>query len=226
MYAHAMKLQWLLMPWLARSFLPAYLVQRRPIAASLLEDAVAFAEAGDVFPASRDGLEVATFAGGCFWGLQLAFEREPGVVESVVGYTQGDAARPTYAAVCAEETGHTEGVLVAFAPDVVSFARLASVLFDVVGDPSQLNRVGRDRGTNYRTGMYAHSDDQLSAAEEAFVVENNQWKSSGRPVVTEVKNAAVFWPAEEIHQRYLENGDRFGRPQSAAKGCADEIRYG
>ena len=115
----------------------------------------------------------------------------------------------------------------AFAPDVVSFACLASVLFDVVGDPTQLNRVGRDRGTNYRTGMYAHSDAQMLQAEEAHAVEDRQWKSSGRPVVTEVKNAAMFWPAEEIHQRYLENGGRFGRPQSAAKGCADEIRcYG
>ena len=75
--------------------------------------------------------------------------------------------------------------------------------------------------------MYCHSDAQLRDAEEALAVEDRCWQSSGRPVVTEVKRAAVFWPAEAVHQRYLENGGRFGRPQSAAKGCADEIRcYG
>ena len=196
------------------------------MASSLREDAEAYAEAGGVFPATRDGLAAATFAGGCFWGLQLALDREPGVVDSVVGYTHGDVARPTYAAVCDESTGHTEAVLCVYDPSRVAFARLATVLFDVVGDPTTLNRVGRDRGTNYRTGIYAHSDDQLRLAEEAHAAEDRSWKSSGRTVVTEVKRAAIFWPAEAVHQRYLENG-RFGRPQSAAKGCTDEIRcYG
>ncbi|KAH8045486.1 peptide-methionine (S)-S-oxide reductase [Aureococcus anophagefferens] len=109
---------------------------------------------------------------------QLAFDREPGVVDSVVGY-----ARPRRAAdvadVCDETTGHTEAVLVKYSPEIVSFARLAAVLFDVVGDPTTLNRVGRDRGTNYRTGMYCHSDAQLRDAEEAFDVEDRSWQSSG-----------------------------------------------
>ena len=213
---------------LARGFLRQQVRRPAPIAASLCDDAAALAEAGAVFPATtHDGLAVATFGGGCFWGLQLAFDREPGVVDSVVGYTHGHAERPTYADVCDETTGHTEAVLVKYSPEIVSFARLAAVLFDVVGDPTTLNRVGRDRGTNYRTGMYCHSDAQLRDAEEAFDVEDRCWQSSGRKVVTEVKRAAVFWPAEPVHQRYLENGGRFGRPQSAAKGCADEIRcYG
>ncbi|KAH8062984.1 peptide-methionine (S)-S-oxide reductase [Aureococcus anophagefferens] len=187
-----------------------------------------YAEAGKPFPSTtHDGLAVATFGGGCFWGLQLAFDREPGVVDFDRRLPRTPRRRPTSADVCDETTGHTEAVLVKYSPEIVSFARLAAVLFDVVGDPTTLNRVGRDRGTNYRTGMYCHSDAQLRDAEEAFDVEDRSWQSSGRKVVTEVKRAAVFWPAEAVHQRYLENGGRCGRPQSAARGCTDEIRcYG
>ena len=101
------------------------------------------------------------------------------------------------------------------------------VFFDVVDDPTTLNRVGSDRGTQYRTGLYFHSAEQERAAREAFERESAAWKSSGRAVVTEVGPAAVFWPAEPAHQNYLARGGRFGRPQSAAKGCVDPIRcYG
>ena len=174
-----------------------------------------------------DGAAVATFAGGCFWGLQLALDREPGVVDSCVGYTQGGQAHPTYAEVCAGTTGHAEAVLVAYRAQSVTYARLAEVFFDVVDDPTTLNRVGSDRGTQYRTGLYFHSAEQERAAREAFERESAAWKSSGRAVVTEVGPAAVFWPAEPAHQNYLARGGRFGRPQSAAKGCVDPIRcYG
>ena len=180
-------------------------------------------------PATReaDGAAVATFAGGCFWGLELAFQREPGVVDSCVGYTQGSAAHPTYAQVCEGTTGHTEAVLVAYDALSVPYSRLAQLFFDVVDDPTTLNRVGSDRGTQYRTGMYFHSSTQERAAREAFERESAAWKTSGRAVVTEVAPAAVFWPAEAAHQSYLARGGRFGRPQSAAKGCSDPIRcYG
>mmetsp|Transcript_37206 Transcript_37206/g.43287 ORF Transcript_37206/g.43287 Transcript_37206/m.43287 type:complete len:273 (-) Transcript_37206:393-1211(-) len=169
----------------------------------------------------------ATFAGGCFWGIQLAFDREPGVLATCVGYTQGnpDSKYPTYSAVCTEETGHTEACLVSFDPALVSYAHLAELMFDRVQDPTMLNRVGRDRGTQYRTGLYAHSEDQLLDAQTAFERENRTW--FGREVVTEVKLAGPFWPAEEVHQRYLEKGGRFGRPQSPEKNSKDEIRcYG
>ena len=169
----------------------------------------------------------ATFAGGCFWGIQLAYDREPGVLATCVGYTQGNpiSTYPTYSAVCTEETGHAEACLVAFDPTIVSYSHLANLMFDRIPDPTMLNRVGKDRGTQYRTGLYAHSDEQLVEAQAAFEKEDRTW--FGRQVVTEVKRAGPFWPAEEEHQRYLEKGGRFGRPQSSEKGSKDEIRcYG
>jgi peptide-methionine (S)-S-oxide reductase len=172
---------------------------------------------------------VATFAGGCFWGLELAYQREPGVLATCVGYTQGDTTEyyPTYRQVCSEETGHTEAILLVFDSTKVTYKRLADILFDRIPDPTMLNRVGKDRGTQYRTGMYAHSIEQLHEAQTAFERENRSWMISGRPVVTEVNMAGVFWPAEEPHQRYLEKGGRFGRPQSTEKGATEDIRcYG
>ena len=170
----------------------------------------------------------ATFAGGCFWGIQLAYDREPGVLATCVGYTQGNSHThpyPTYSAVSTEETGHTEACLVAYDPALVSYARLAEIMFDRIPDPTMLNRVGRDRGTQYRTGLYAHSEEQLVEAKLAFDKENRTW--FGRDVVTEVKLAGTFWPAEELHHAYLAKGGRFGRPQSSQKGSTDEIRcYG
>ena len=174
-----------------------------------------------------DGATVATFAGGCFYGIELAFQREPGVVAVCVGYTQGDMDYPTYANVCSEESGHTEACLVVFDPAIVTYAHLANLLFDRIPDPTMLNRVGRDRGTQYRTGMYAHSAEQLVQAQTAWDRENRSWMTSGRPVVTEVALAQAFWPAEEQLQRYLEKGGRFNRPQSTNKGETQEIRcYG
>lgn len=148
--------------------------------------------------------EAATFAGGCFWGVQLAYDNEPGVIASCVGYTQGHAMFPSYAEVCAEETSHTEACLVVFDPEIVAYARLAEVMFGIIPDPRMLNRVGKDRGTQYRTGLYAHSDHQLLQSQEAYDKENRMWKTSGRTVMTEVKMAQPFWPAEEEHQSYLE----------------------
>jgi peptide-methionine (S)-S-oxide reductase len=174
-----------------------------------------------------DGASVATFAGGCMWGIELAYQREPGVLATCVGYTQGDTEYPTYTNVCSEESGHTEACLVVFDPTQVTYPKLSNLLFDRIPDPTMLNRVGRDRGTQYRTGMYAHSADQLVQAQTAFDRENRTWMTSGRPVVTEVAPAQAFWPAEEEHQRYLEKGGRFGRPQSTEKGDPEEIRcYG
>ena len=89
----------------------------------------------------------------------MAFQRTPGVLATCVGYTQGHAPCPSYAEVCSEASGHTEAVLVLFDASVVAYARLAETLFDVVGDPTQLNRVGRDRGPQYRTGLYFHSSE-------------------------------------------------------------------
>ena len=197
----------------------------------LAKASISYCKGGRIIPATIDDGKisgtVACFAGGCFWGLELAYQRQLGVLATCVGYTQGTTEYPSYKEVCSEETGHTEAVLVVFDPEVVSYAKLADLLFDRIPDPTMLNRVGRDRGTQYRTGMYAHSEEQLVQAQTAFDRENQTWKTSGRPIVTEVKSADVFWPAEEVHQTYLVKGGRFGRPQSAEKGTLDEIRcYG
>jgi peptide-methionine (S)-S-oxide reductase len=197
------------------------------IVSPLAQTALRHAEQGEPVPERLNDATVATFAGGCFWGLELACQREPGILGTCVGYTQGYTSYPAYGQVCQEETGHTEAVLLVYDPSQITYARLAGLLFDRIPDPTMLNRVGRDRGTQYRTGMYAHSETQLADAQMAFDRENRSWKISGRPVVTEVKMATPFWPAEEPHQHYLEKGGRFGRPQSAAKGELEEIRcYG
>ena len=169
-------------------------------------------------------VRLAAFAGGCFWGLELAYQRTPGVLSTCVGYTQGQLVYPSYSDVCTGETGHTEAVLIMYDAAKVSYGFLAELLFDRIGDPTQLNRVGSDRGTQYRTGLYFHSREQEAAARTAFEREDKSWRSSGRPVVTEVHQATVFWPAEERHQRFLQKGNgRSGRPQSAAKGVTEDI---
>ena len=224
------------------------------VEASLVEHAASFAESGVVLPelfddaahcdrltpsalasttalmrqfAGRD-VRFSTFAGGCFWGLELAFQRTPGVLCTCVGYTQGHAEFPSYAEVCSEATGHTEAVLVLYDRSVVSYAVLSELLFERIGDPTMLNRVGRDQGPQYRTGLYFHSEAQEAEARLAFEREAIGWRSSGREVVTEVLPAKVFWPAEEVHQRFLEKGNgRSGKPQSAEKGASEVINcYG
>jgi len=172
---------------------------------------------------SKDGYRIATFAGGCFWGLELMFQRIPGVVETSVGYTQGEISKPTYSAVCSGTTGHTEAVQVYYKPDEVQFADLCEAFFERT-DPTQVNGQGNDWGTQYRTGIYYHTDDQKEEAAAVFEKVKARYRS---PIATELKPATLYWPAEKYHQQYLEKGGRMGMAQSAAKGCKDSIRcYG
>lgn len=179
-----------------------------------------------------EGYKLATFAGGCFWGLELALQRVPGVVKTSVGYTQGKAANPTYDEVCMGFTGHTEAVQVTYNPQETDFRQLLDVFFDRT-DPTTLNRQGNDRGTQYRSGVYWHDEEQRAAAEQKFAEVNEQLKQGlagkwlGQKVVVELKPAGDYYLAEAYHQQYLERGGRFNSPQSAAKGCTDKIRcYG
>ena len=172
---------------------------------------------------AKPNLQLATFAGGCFWGLELAFQRVEGVEFTTVGYTQGKEEYPNYDQVCAGNTGHTEAVMVYYDPEVVSYEKLLDVFFDRV-DPTTKNGQGRDYGKQYRTGVYFHSVEQQEIARKRFeqVIEEQT-----RTVHTECLPALPFWPAEAYHQQYLEKGGRFGMPQSAEKGATDEIRcYG
>ena len=187
---------------------------------SLSSDAAEWALAGEVPIQSKDGsYAVATFAGGCFWGTELHYQRLPGVVATCVGYTQGRVEKPSYGQVCGGYTGHTEGIMLTYDPDVVSYGDLCDLLFRTI-DSTALNRVGNDIGTQYRHGIYPNSDEQAEQA--AAAMEREAKKQRGRRVVTEVKRAAVFWPAERYHQRKLQKGG-----QSADKKCDVPVRcYG
>jgi len=168
-------------------------------------------------------LAVATFAGGCFWGLELAYQRVPGVVYTMVGYTQGEETEPTYNQVCSGATGHTEAVSVYYDPNETTYEQLLDTFFDRV-NPTTVNGQGNDFGKQYRTGVYFHSDEQKEVAKARFEKEQTQYK---KRIATELLEASPFWPAEKYHQQYLEKGGRMGNPQNAAKGATETIRcYG
>ena len=178
---------------------------------------------------SLPNLELATFAGGCFWGLELALQRCEGVEHTLVGYTQGREVRPNYEQVSAGNTGHCEAVMVYFDPTKTSYESILRTVFLSRVDITTVDGQGRDFGKQYRTGIYFHTPEQQRIAERLLQEEisSNPKYATTKSVATEVKPSKAFWPAEGYHQKYLERGGRFGMPQSAEKGNNDEIRcYG
>ncbi len=146
--------------------------------------------------------EIATFGAGCFWGVEVAFRRTPGVIDAVVGYSGGNLENPTYKDVCTDTTGHAEVVQVTFDPEKISYEQLLNVFFGL-HDPTQVNRQGPDFGKQYRTAIFFHSLEQEATARRI----KQQLDASGKfkkPIATEITAATKFWPAEEYHQRYLE----------------------
>jgi peptide-methionine (S)-S-oxide reductase len=146
--------------------------------------------------------ETATFAAGCFWGVEAAFRQVPGVVDTAVGYTGGSVPNPTYEDVCTDRTGHAEAVRVEFDPARVTYDRLLDVFWEN-HDPTTKNRQGPDVGAQYRSAIFFHDAEQEKTASES----KDRLEKSGRyrrPVVTEIVPAKEFWQAEEYHQRYLE----------------------
>ncbi|GBG91999.1 hypothetical protein CBR_g54094 [Chara braunii] len=174
-------------------------------------------EPDDTVPAP--GCELISFGAGCFWGVELAFQRVPGVTKTAVGYAQGLIDTPSYGDVCSGNTGHAEVVLVEYDPKETSLETLLDVFWSR-HDPTQLNRQGNDVGTQYRSGIYFYTPEQEATAKKSL--EEVQARI-GRKIVTEVLPARKFYAAEEYHQQYLSKGGRFGRKQSAAKGCTDPI---
>jgi len=160
--------------------------------------------------ASRMGLdrqganevEKATFAAGCFWGVEADFRDVEGVVKTTVGYTGGHFAKPTYEDVCSDSTGHAEAVLVEFDPNIVTYEKLLQVFWNL-HDPTTLNRQGPDRGSQYRSAVFYHNDAQKAAASASKEALEKSGKHK-RPIVTEITPADTFWPAEDYHQQYLE----------------------
>lgn len=144
--------------------------------------------------------QTATFAAGCFWGVEAAFRQVPGVIDAVSGYTGGRSDNPTYREICGHATGHAEAVEVTFDPQRVTFDQLLDAFWEI-HDPTQLNRQGPDVGDQYRSAVFTHSPEQLA---EATASRNRQQSRHQRPIVTQIVPAARFWPAEEYHQRYFE----------------------
>jgi peptide-methionine (S)-S-oxide reductase len=144
--------------------------------------------------------ETATFGAGCFWGIEAAFAKVPGVVETEVGYAGGKTASPTYKDVCTDETGHAEVVQVKFDPAKVSYEELLNVFWEI-HDPTQVNRQGPDFGTQYRTAIFFHSAEQEASAKKSMKERQEKMK---RPIATEITPAGTFYRAEEYHQKYLE----------------------
>jgi len=146
--------------------------------------------------------EMVTFGAGCFWGIEAAFRRVPGVIDTAVGYSGGHMRNPTYEDVCTDETGHAEAVQVTFDPAKVSYEQLLDVFWGI-HDPTQVNRQGPDFGAQYRTAIFFHSPEQEAAAKKSKATLEASGKFR-RPIATEITPAAPFYRAEEYHQRYLE----------------------
>jgi len=147
-------------------------------------------------------MEKALFGAGCFWGVEDFFRQVPGVSDAVSGYAGGTTENPTYKQVCHDETYHAEVVEVTFDPAKVSYRTLVELFFRM-HNPTQKNRQGPDVGTQYRSVIFIHGDEQARIAQEekAKVEASGKWK---QPVVTQIEPAPTFWKAEDYHQRYFE----------------------
>ena len=143
--------------------------------------------------------ETATLAAGCFWGVEALFQEIPGVLKTQVGYTGGQTPNPTYQQVCTGTTGHAEAVELVFDPQVVSYTDIIKRFFQL-HDPTTLNRQGPDIGTQYRSAIYYHTEAQKNMAEAV----RQSLTGFRQPVVTEISQASIFYPAEEYHQQYFQ----------------------
>jgi peptide-methionine (S)-S-oxide reductase len=154
-------------------------------------------------PPFPEGVEIAYFALGCFWGAEQLFWKLDGVYSTAVGYQNGSTPNPTYEEVCTAKTGHAEAVMVAFDPQKISYADLLKVFFEE-HDPTQGMRQGNDVGTQYRSGIYFVNDAQKATAEMARDAYDKALRAAGKePVTTEIEPAGPFYYAEDYHQQYL-----------------------
>jgi peptide-methionine (S)-S-oxide reductase len=141
-------------------------------------------------------------AGGCFWGVQGVFQHVNGVTSAVSGYAGGNAGTAHYEMVGSGSTGHAESVKVTYDPGKISLGRILQIYFSVAHDPTQLNRQGPDRGTQYRSTIFAANDEQVRVA-RAYIAQLDQAKVFGQPIATTIETGKTFYPAEAYHQDYL-----------------------
>jgi len=147
-------------------------------------------------------MEQATFAAGCFWGVEATFRQIQGVLDTSVGYIGGHTDKPTYKEVCAGDTNHAEAVQIIFDPAQVSYAQLLETFWQC-HDPTQHNRQGPDIGTQYRSAIFYHSPQQEIAALQSKAQQQNSGQYT-RPIATSIVSATTYYSAEEYHQQYLE----------------------
>jgi peptide-methionine (S)-S-oxide reductase len=164
----------------------------------------------------------ATFAGGCFWCTEAVFEQIDGVKGVVSGYIGGEVPNPTYKDVCTGLTGHAEAVEIEYDPAVVSYPKLLEIFF-ATHDPTTRNRQGADVGTQYRSGIFYHDDEQKRIAEEV-IGRLNGMRVFPRPIVTEVTKATTFYPAEAYHQDYFANNPGQGYCRAVVAPKVDKVQ--
>jgi len=144
-------------------------------------------------------MEVATFGAGCFWGVEASYQNVKGVISTSVGHMGGNLKNPTYEDVCTDKTGHVEVVQIVFDPSKISYEELLEIFWNI-HDPTQLNQQGPDIGTQYRSVIFYHNENQKKTAENS---KKKQQSKKYRTIVTEITKASEFYKAEEYHQSYL-----------------------
>lgn len=166
-------------------------------------------------------MAIATLGGGCFWCLEAVFERIKGVSAVVSGYSAGQHPQPTYALICGGKTGHAEVIQITFDSNIISYENLLDVFF-AIHDPTSLNRQGADSGTQYRSIILFHDEQQKEA--EAKIAENNASGTWFKPIVTQVEPLTLFHPAEEYHQHYFTNNPEQGYCQAVVAPKVAKLR--
>ncbi len=167
-------------------------------------------------------MALATFGAGCFWCVEPCFKALNGVISAVSGYTGGHTENPTYKEICQGDTGHAEVVQITYDENLVSFDELLEV-FWFVHDPTQLNRQGNDVGTQYRSAIFYHTNEQKNRA-EAYKEKLNLSQVWDKPVVTEIVPLTTFYPAENYHQDYLEFNPENAYCQAIVRPKVDKFR--
>ena len=166
-------------------------------------------------------LKNATFAGGCFWCMVKPFDEQPGIHNVVSGYTGGHTENPTYEEVCSETTGHLEAVQITYDPEVFPYEQLLTLFWQQI-DPTDPGGQFHDRGESYTTAVFVHDDEQRKAAEKS----KQEVEESGKftaPIVTRIRDAKVFYPAESYHQEYYKKNPLHYKMYQKGSGRADFI---
>ena len=174
---------------------------QQPAQAQAQTPAAQVASTAGFAPKNLTGLAQATFAGGCFWAQEEAFEELKGVKQVVSGYAGGTVAHPSYEQVAGQQTGHTETVNIYYDPKVISYQELANIFFTASHDPTQLNRQGNDTGPEYRSAVFYRTPEEKKVIEET-IAKVNASKQYGDKIVTQVVPFSQFWDAEGYHQGY------------------------